>query len=197
MASCTPDTPKTAMALVFLAVTLVGYNEAIMLPIATIVIRDQAEIGTAAGIAGSVRSAISTVASTVYSVVLTIRLGQTIPKEVPVAVIAAGLPASSVANYMTAIAGGGSEKALAAVEGLTPEILAAGSTAYRFAYSHAYKTIFLTSIAFGVLAIICNLFVPNIDHLMTDAVAVTLTNRHGDKVDREEKAYAEKSQVVE
>ena len=193
MAACTPDTPKTAMALVFFAVTMVGYNEAIMLPIATIVIRDQGEIGTAAGLAGSVRSAISTVASTVYSVVLTIRLGQTIPTEVPAALVAAGLPVSSVASYMTAIAGGGKPEALAAVEGLTPDILAAGATAYKFAYSHAYKTIFLTSIAFGVLAIICNLFVPNIDHLMTDAVAVTLTNRKGEKVDQVEKAYAEKS----
>ena len=184
------------MALVFFAVTMVGYNEAIMLPIATIVIRDQAEIGTAAGLAGSVRSAISTVASTVYSVVLSIRLAHTIPAEIPPAMIAAGLPTSSVASYMAAIAGGGSAKDLAAVEGLTPEILAVGTEAYRWAYSNAYKTIFLTSIAFGVLAIICNLFVPNIDHLMTDAVAVTLTNRKGDKVEREEKDYGVKSQAV-
>jgi hypothetical protein len=191
MATCTPDTPQRAMALVFLAVTMVGYNEAIMLPIATIAIRDQAEIGTAAGIAGSCRSAISTVASTVYSVVLTARLGQTIPTEVPAAVIAAGLPASSVTGYMTAIAAGGSAEALAKVEGLTAEILAVGTTAYRFAYSHAYKTIFLTSVAFGVLSIICNLFVPNVDHLMSGAVAVTLGNRNGDKTNAEEKAVVE------
>jgi len=188
MASVTPNTPKTAMALEFLAVTMVGYNEAIMLPIATIAIRDQAEIGTAAGLAGSARSAISTVASTIYSVVLTIRLGKTIPSEVPAALIAAGLPASSITSYFAAVAAGGTATAFAAVEGLTPEISAAGATAYRFAYSHAYKTVFLTSVAFGVLAIICNLFVPNIDHLMTDAVAVTLTNRDGNKTSAEEKA---------
>jgi len=191
MASTNPDTPKTAMALVFMAVTMIGYNEALMLPICTIAIRDQNEIGTAAGIAGSSRSAISTVASTVYTVVLTARLGKTIPSEVPAAVIKAGLPTSSVAGYMTAIAAGGSEKALAAVKGLTPEILAVGTRAYRVAYSDAYRTIFLTSIAFGVLGIICNLFVPNVDKLLTNSVAATLTNRKGDKVDWEEKAVVQ------
>ena len=192
MASCTPDTPKTAMALVFLAVTAIGYNEAIVLPICTICIRDQNEIGTAAGIAGSSRSAISTVASTVYSVVLTLRLGQTLPSVVPAAVVKAGLPASSVADYMAAIAAGGSAKALAAVKGLTPEILAIGARAYQVAYSDAYRTIFLTSIAFGGCGIICSFFVPNIEQFMTDAVAATLS-RNGDKTDYEEKGVMEKS----
>lgn len=150
-----------------------------MLPICTICIRDQNEIGTAAGLAGSSRSAISTVASTIYTVVLTARLGKTIPTQVPAALIGAGLPASSVASYMTAIAAGGSAKALAAVKGLTPEIVAAGTRAYRVAYSDSYRTIFYTSIAFGVLGIICNLFVPNVDKLMTNSVAATLTDRKG------------------
>jgi hypothetical protein len=95
-ALCTPETPKTAMALIMLATTFIGWNEALVLPICTIAIRDQMEIGTAAGIAGSSRSAISTIASTVYSVVLTARVTQTLSTQVPVKLIAAGLPASSV-----------------------------------------------------------------------------------------------------
>ncbi|KAH6673045.1 fungal trichothecene efflux pump [Halenospora varia] len=187
MASCTPDTPKTAMALVFLAVTAIGYNEAIVLPICTILIRDQKEIGTAAGIAGSTRSAISTVASTIYTVVLTSRITTTIPAKVPAAVIGAGLPASSVAGYMGAIAKGGSEQLLSAVQGLTPAVLAAGARAYQVAYADAYRTVFLTSIAFGVLGIVCSFFVPNVDEYMTDSVATTLGNRKGDRADFEEK----------
>jgi hypothetical protein len=179
------------MALVFLAVTAIGYNEAIVLPICTICIHDQNEIGTAAGIAGSSRSAISTVASTIYTVVLTARIGQTIPAKVPVAVIGAGLPASSVTAYMTAVAAGGSAKLLSAVQGLTPEILAAGGKAYQVAYSDAYRTIFLTSIAFGSLGIVCSFFVPNVDDLLTDSVATTLTNRNGERGDM--RSYEEKN----
>ncbi|KAH8598239.1 hypothetical protein B0O99DRAFT_701449 [Bisporella sp. PMI_857] len=180
VAVCTLETPMTAMAPVFMAVTMVGYNEAIMLPIAATAIRGQNEIRTAAGLASSIRSAISTVASTVYIVALTARLTHTIPIEVPAAIIQVGLPLSSVVNYMTVIAGGGIPGAVAAVPGLTSEIMAIGG--------NAYQTIFLTSIAFGPLPISCNIFVPNIDHLMNDAVAVNLTSRTGDRVKSREES---------
>ena len=188
MATCTPDTPKTAMALAFLTTTLVGYNEAIVFPIATIYIDDQREIGTAAGLAGTTRSAISTIASTIYSVVLTNRETSTIPATVPAAVIKAGLPQSSVAGYMEAIAAGGSPKLLAAVPGLTKSIIAVGARAYEVAYSESYRTIYLVSIAFGGLAILCNLFVPNIESYMTDAVATTVGRKN--QVDVEAKVVA-------
>lgn len=59
------NSDMTAMALVFVATFFIGWNEAVVLPICGIRIRDQQEIGTAIGVAGSARSAISTVASTV------------------------------------------------------------------------------------------------------------------------------------
>jgi hypothetical protein len=172
-----------AMAFVLIATTFIGWNEALVFPICTIAIRDQEEIGTAAGIAGSARSAISTVASTVYSVVLTARVTETLSTQVPAKVVEAGLPATSVADYMAAIAAGGSQRMLDAVQGLSPEILATGADAYRFAYMDAYKTVFLTSLAFGGLGIICSLFIPNIDSLMGNKVAVTLTGREKERED--------------
>ncbi|KAF2681419.1 siderophore iron transporter [Lentithecium fluviatile CBS 122367] len=180
-ALCNPNTPGMAMAFVFIATTFIGWNEALVFPICTIAIRDQEEIGTAAGIAGSARSAISTVASTVYSVVLTARVTETLSTQVPAAVIGAGLPASSVADYMAAIAGGGAHSLLDAVQGLTPEVLATGAEAYRWAYTDAYKTVFLTSLAFGGLGMICSLFIADIEPLMGDKVAVTLTGREKDR----------------
>jgi hypothetical protein len=110
--------------------------------------------------------------------VLTIRTTKTLSTEVPAALIKAGLPASSVADYMTAIAGGGLPKALAAVKGLTPAIEAVGARAYQVAYADAYRTIFLTSLGFGGLAMIIACFVPNIENLMVDAVAATLHGRN-------------------
>ncbi|KAF2646390.1 MFS general substrate transporter [Massarina eburnea CBS 473.64] len=185
-ALCNPNTPNTAMALVFVATAFIGWNEALVLPICTIAIRDQGEIGTAAGIAGSSRSAISTIASTVYSAVLTARVSETLSTQIPPAVIGAGLPASSVTEYMTAIAAGGTQKLLDAVPGLTPEILATGAEAYRWAYSDAYRTIFLTSLAFGGLGVICSLFIEDIDTMMGGKIAVTLTGREKEKEDPKE-----------
>jgi hypothetical protein len=86
-------------------------------------------------------------------VVLSSRTAETLSTIVPARLIAAGLPASSIDDYMTAIAEGGLPSALAAVKGLTPQIEAAGALAYRVAYLAAYRTVFYTSIAFGVVAI--------------------------------------------
>lgn len=148
------DTPNTAMAFVFLATLFVGWNEALVLPICSMRIRDQQEIGTAVGVAGSARSAISTVASTIYTVVLTSRVTSTLGSQVPAALIGAGLPASSVAGYMGAVTAGGTT--LPEIPGFTTAIQAAGSLAYRVAYMDAYRTVFYVSIAFGIVNIIVN-----------------------------------------
>jgi hypothetical protein len=105
-------------------------------------------------------------------VVLTNRLTTTLSGDVPPALIAAGLPASSIADYMTAVAGGLTD--FSAIPGVTPEIQAAGALAYREAYLAAYHTIFYVSIGFGCLGILCNIMVPNIDKYMTNSVATRL-----------------------
>lgn len=172
-----------AMAFIMLATTSIGRNEALVLPICTVTIRDQQEIGTAAGIAESSRSATSTVASTVYSVVLSSRVKTTLSTQVSAALMEAGLPESSIADYMAAIAAGGSKSSLDAVEGLTPQIMAAGAAAYKYAYADAYRTIFLVSLAFGGLAITASFFIPGIDSMMDGRVATTLKGREKDVED--------------
>lgn len=104
--------------------------------------------------------------------VLTNRLTTTIGGDVPSALIGAGLPASSVADYMTAVAGGMTD--FSGIPGVTPDVSAAGALAYREAYLSAYHTIFYVSIAFGTLGIICNILVPNIDKYMTNSIAARL-----------------------
>lgn len=153
MATSTVESTGRAIAIVFIACFAVGYNEAISLPICSIAIKDQRDIGSAAGLAGSGRSFISTIASTIYTVVLSNREAKTLSTIVPAKLAEAGLPSTSIANYMTAIAEGGTPEALAAVKGLTPQIEAAGALAYRVAYLAAYRTVFYTSIAFGIVAI--------------------------------------------
>jgi hypothetical protein len=182
------NTPNMAMGIVFAATFFIGWNEAIVLPICSMRIVDQQEIGTAVGFAGSARSAISTVASTIYTVVLTSRVTKTLTTQVPVALVSAGLPASSVAGYMEAVAAGGTASAFAAVDGLTPAIEAAGTLAYRVAYMDAYRTVFYASVAFGIVAIIISFFIPNVDEYMKgSAIAATLHVKGTDHTKEHEK----------
>jgi hypothetical protein len=156
-----------------------GWMEVVGLAITGIAIRDQAEIGTAVGVAGSMRSTVSTIASTIYTAILTNRLEKTIPHEVPPKLIAAGLPASSVSSFLSAITVG-TPAAFGKVHGLTASIEAIGIAAYKVASSHAYQTVFYSTIAFSVLAVLLSLLTPNVEDQMTDRVIATL-HRHKDE----------------
>ncbi|CAI6342481.1 unnamed protein product [Periconia digitata] len=172
MATCGVGTKARAGALVSVGVFFVGWVEGAAITIVTLAAKDQYALGTSAGIAGSIRFLISSVASTVYSVILSNRLATTIAVRVPSAVIAAGLPASSVAPFISAFAVG--EAAFAQIPGVTPEIMAVGTLAYQHANADAYRTVFFSNIAFSGVAIICSLLLPNVDHLLTGQVAATL-----------------------
>lgn len=176
MASCTPDTPARAIALITIGSTLIGANEILNSCVATIQLTDQREIGTATGVGGSIRNFISTICATVYTVVLSNRLAQTIPAAVPPAVIDAGLPSTSVASLLTAL-GSGSPAAFDDVKGLTPAIQAIGVQAYKIASAEAYKTVFLTTIAFSGIGVILTFFTPNINSKLTNEVTITLHSR--------------------
>ncbi|KAF2660502.1 MFS general substrate transporter [Lophiostoma macrostomum CBS 122681] len=172
MATCGVGTQVRASALVGVGVFFIGWTEGAAITIVTLAAKDQYALGTSAGVAGSIRFLISSIAATVYSVILSNRLTTTITALVPPALIAAGLPASSVAPFIAAFAVG--PTAFEAIPGITPEILAIGTNAYQHANADAYRTVFLSNIAFSGVAIICSLLLPNVDHLLTAQVATTL-----------------------
>lgn len=115
---------------------------------------------------------------TVFKVILTNRLGQTIPSVVPPALIQAGLPASSVTDFLTAYTVG-TPAAFAKIPGLTPNILAVGTRAYKIAAAQAYQTVFYSTIAFSGVAVIISFFTPNAKSFLTSEVAATLRSRQG------------------
>lgn len=141
-----------------------------------ICVNDQKEIGIAVGIAGSIRSAISTLASTIYVVVLSNRLADTVPATVGPAATNAGLPSSSVASLLSALAVG-TQEAFDNVQGLTPSILSTAQRAYKEGNRQAFQTVFFVSIAFSGLAIIMSIWAPNVDNLMTDQIATVLKHK--------------------
>ncbi|KAK3081178.1 hypothetical protein LTS18_009373 [Coniosporium uncinatum] len=169
---------SAAIALIILGCFFIGWNESVCLSNAGIELLDQREIGTAVGAAGSIRSAISSVASAVYLSVLSNRLTATVPAIVPPAVIAAGLPASSVTAFLQGLTTG----SFTGVPGLTDSILAVGTTAYKTASADAYSTVFFTTIAFTGISVVTSFFSPNVDSKMTGQVAVTLGKKEVEQV---------------
>jgi hypothetical protein len=94
---------------------------------------------------------------------------------------AAGLPASSVPSFLAALTSG-SAAAFKAVAGLTPAIQAIGARAYQDASSDAYKTVYLSTLAFSGLGIILTFWTPNVDHLLSGDVTVTLHEKGTEKI---------------
>jgi hypothetical protein len=173
-----PDNRSTAISLIFVGCFFIGWNETICLSNATILVHDQQEIGVAGGVAGSVRAAISAVCTAVYVAVMTNRLAETVPAQVPPAVINAGLPASSVADFLIALTSG-SAATLNQIHGITPQIIAAGTRAYQEASADAYSTVYLSTIAFSAIAVVLTWFAPNTEELMSGKVAATLGGEEG------------------
>jgi hypothetical protein len=132
-------------------------------------------------VAGSIRFLISSISATIYTVILSNRLASTIPATVWPAILNAGLPANSTADFIAAFALG-TPDAFEKVPGVTPDILAVGTRAYQLASASAYRTVFLSTIAFTGVAIIATLFLPNVDHLLTGDVATTLHDRKNENV---------------
>ncbi|KXJ88998.1 fungal trichothecene efflux pump [Microdochium bolleyi] len=175
VATSTPDTKIQASSLVAVGIFFVGWTEGLAITVVTLTAPNQAELGTSAGVAGSIRFLISSIAATVYNVVLSNRLAQTIPAYVPAAVTAAGLPAGSVAAFIAAVSGGTGD--FSGVSAVTERIVAVGVRAYKEANAEAYRAVFFTNIGFSVLAVICCLLLPEVDHLMTGLVATKLHDK--------------------
>ncbi|CAK7203588.1 hypothetical protein SEUCBS139899_006325 [Sporothrix eucalyptigena] len=198
VACVSPTNLTTTAVLITLGCWALGYTDSVGLAMAGIVIDDQRDIGTAVGLAGSIRNTISTIGTAVYTVILSNRLAQTIPAEVPPALVSAGLPSSSVADFITAYASG-SAAALAAVPGINSTILEAGTFAYKHASADAYRTVFLSTIAFSGVAIIFAFFTADGTKRMTRDVAATLHQRSNVRLvgeGRNEAMYENKTETV-
>ncbi|EPE04253.1 trichothecene efflux pump [Ophiostoma piceae UAMH 11346] len=179
LAVVTPERKGLAIALVF--IEQMGFGWAQYLSIAFVQFgTDQVELGIAGGLAGVSRFAGGTVAISVFSTILSNVTTKQILKLVPAAAMGAGLPASSVSALIAALAQGSA--ALEAVPGISDAVIAAASKAYQQAYVVGLRTTALSSLSFGIVAIIACLFCNNIDDKMNNKIEIFLENDvHADK----------------
>ncbi|KAI1843562.1 hypothetical protein JX265_007346 [Neoarthrinium moseri] len=165
LASLTPATKNTGIALTILGPFFVGFIELASLALAPLFCKP-ADIGLASGLLASIRSAGGSIAVAVYSTILSNRLASTVPSNIGPVAVAAGLPQSQVTALAAAIVGG----KLPSFPGLTPSIKSAVVAVLPTAYSQAFQTVYLASLGFGGIAIVGCLFSKNAQELLTDRV---------------------------
>lgn len=68
----------------------------------------------------------------------------------------------------------GTSVAFESVPGITPSILAAFGLAVKHAYAHAFRVVYLSSLAFAAIAIVASLLVKDVDKYMTNFVNKTI-----------------------
>ncbi|KAF2466187.1 MFS general substrate transporter [Lindgomyces ingoldianus] len=168
-----PNRKGMMIAFVFLAET--GFGWAQYLSIAFIQFGvPQVELGISGGLAGVSRFAGGSVAIAVYTTILTNVQSTNAAKLIPAAATAAGLPADSVPALLTALPLGAS--ALTQVPGITNDIAAAAGAAFQQSYVVGLRTTALSSLSFGIVAIIACLFCNEIAHKMDNKIEVFLEN---------------------
>jgi Fungal trichothecene efflux pump (TRI12) len=182
--ACANTTNKnTVAALVTIGSFFTGYLDSIGLAMASICVKDQRDIGTAVGITGSIRGTVATIGTAIYTVILSNKLTQYIPALVIPAATEAGLPVSSVPQFIGALSGATD---ITTVPGVNANIIAAGTAAYKVATVEAYRMVFYATIAFTGVGVVLAICAPNVDDLMTDKVATTLQRTGEKEVDSEQ-----------
>jgi len=156
-----PERKSMLMGFVFLS--QMGFGWAQMLSITFIQFGvPQVELGISGGLAGVSRFAGGAIAISVYSTVLANVQVSSIKTLLPAAVTAAGLPTSSIADLAAALPLGAA--ALAKVPGISTSIIAAAGGAVVESYVKALRVTALSSLAFGILAIIACICCNDIGH---------------------------------
>ncbi|KAF4633722.1 hypothetical protein G7Y89_g4392 [Cudoniella acicularis] len=173
IALVTPYNKGLMIAFTFLEQTFFGWAQYESVAFTQLGVK-QVDLGISGGLAGVGRYAGGSLAQAIYITILTNTQASKAAVTIPAAAIAAGLPASSGQQFLAAFSLGA--EALAAVPGVTPEILTAASDAFKWSYAHGLQMVTYASLAFGGVAIICCILCENIDDKMNNNIEIYLEN---------------------
>lgn len=126
-------------------------------------------IGTVVALSLCIRVVGGSIGYTIYYNIFATKLKTALPTYIAKAAIGAGLPASDVTVFIETLLGAPTK--ITTVPGVTSAVIAAATRATQEAYAYGLKYVWLTSIAFGVVAIIACIFLPSNQRFLTDRIA--------------------------
>ncbi|OAG36928.1 hypothetical protein AYO21_08889 [Fonsecaea monophora] len=118
------------------------------------------------GLHGTIVNSGAAIGFAIYGSIVNNKVKYTMGPTMATALVGAGLPANSVEPFLGAFLTGNSN-VLAGIDGVTPTVLAAATSAARDVYTQAYRILFLVTTAFTGAAFIGSLFVPSVDIHLT------------------------------
>jgi MFS family permease len=167
-------TPENELAVIALG-TVSGFGMGgLIVPSATVamIAAPDALITTCAALSLSVRAVGGSIGYSIYYSIFANKLTVNLPTYVAEYAVSAGLPIADaeyfVYTFLTA------PENIAQVPGITPAVIAAAAKGVQWAYAESLKYVWYTSIAFGVLATVCALLLPNTARFQTNRVAIAL-----------------------
>lgn len=134
-------------------------------------------IATATALTTCSRAVSSAVFTAINAAALNTRLDNYIPNYVAEAALRAGLPRTSLAAFVGALASN-NRAALSNVAGITPSIIDAGVVALKQAFADGIRVVFIIAAPFGALACIGCFFLGDLKETMTYRVDAPLEDLH-------------------
>ncbi|KAL6231983.1 fungal trichothecene efflux pump [Aspergillus navahoensis] len=174
---CLANAGRRAMALAFSAlggigVGIVETNTVLLVQLAS----PDEWIGFATGSAGLMRSLGGSVGTAVYTTIHNTNSARLVPEYITDTVRPRGLSQDAITELLGFLQGTATGNPLSDIPGVTSEILELATDAMKRAYNRAFRDVWLTSIAFGVIALACALFSKDLSPQMTSHVAQHLRN---------------------
>ena len=134
-------------------------------------------MATATAVVNSSRAVGATIFTSIYAATLTKSLNSKIPQYVAEAAAKAGIPTSSIPEFVQFLATN-NQASLATVPGITPEIIRQGVAALRQAYADSLRDIFIIGAPFGLLASGLCFLLTSYKHIMSYRVEAPVEDLH-------------------
>lgn len=172
--------PNISFAAYFFPVALIGVGVGslgVIIPVISTVCTPNRYIATSVAVGSSVRGLGGAIGVVVFSQIFSSKLSKLLPSLVTKAVIAAGLPASSVQELILASASHNAQL-IQSIPGVTPAILAALQKSTEEAYARSFRYIWYSLLPFCVLTFGLSFLLKSTKDQMTLQVASAVEQRH-------------------
>lgn len=155
-ATIQPDTSTNFV--VFAGLAGIGFGAPLILIITGVQLSTPHHlIATATAVTTSARAVAATVFTSIYTAAFTTRLDTKLPSYIAAAALKAGLPPSSVKEFVGDLANN-QTALLPNIPGVTPVIIGAGVGGLKQAFADSLRVIYIIAAPFGVLACIACFF---------------------------------------